>query len=207
MATNSASNKATTLFALMKTIPRELRDQIYTKCLRQTSDVLITDCEIPPLLLVCKQVRHEALPIFYSVNTFRYIMIAAAAHEQPFIWLKSLSPVARAAIKILGIHLHTAVEAKLRLTAFLERRLYECFTDAPNITLDSFTNLLDTELQEQKNVARMLHLSMQSLHRGGIFELSKLHYRAVVTGSELDPYDQDIAITLTWYRDALLNNA
>lgn len=75
-------------------MPAEIRNHIYELVLVSESPIKATEHPrdaIPPLLQVCRQVRSEALPIFYSQNTFLHVVTDAnTAHL--CLWLSSIGP-------------------------------------------------------------------------------------------------------------------
>ena len=197
-----ASTKAITLFTLMKTIPRELRDQIYTATLRQDADIPITNCPIPPLLLVCRQIYYEALPIFYSCNTFRYIMTGfATSHMSPWVlWLNSLSPLARASLKTVIIQLRTADATRDHMAALYQKGFASLLQGLSG-------NYLAREIQNQEKFMLDMQGLIKCLHRSGELGISKLYFRAVVSQPIIDELDQSMAVELTKYKDELLKSA
>ncbi|KAL1310830.1 hypothetical protein AAFC00_001067 [Neodothiora populina] len=52
-------------------MPRELRDQIYVTALKKSERISLRTMEIPGLLRVNRQVREEALPVYFAINSFR----------------------------------------------------------------------------------------------------------------------------------------
>ncbi|KAK5137783.1 hypothetical protein LTR08_007355 [Meristemomyces frigidus] len=93
---------------LLEKLPRELRDEIYLEALTSPQDIIISNkhkdqlstpgvddkcgCSLPALLSVCKQIRHEATPIFYASNTFRAIAEDGKGLVSPLKWLLAISP-------------------------------------------------------------------------------------------------------------------
>ena len=77
-------SQANALFIVMKRLPRELRDRIYSYVVGTPKDVLITttttqagisfDIPRPPILAVCQQIRREA-KLVYDNNLVYHINI------------------------------------------------------------------------------------------------------------------------------------
>ena len=123
-ATNQKA-KVGALFALLKKVPHELRDQIYAEVLKQPEGVLITTARFiprpkPALLSVCRQFRYEATPIYYAANTFHAIISEDETSKAPFVWLASLTPDERTAIKTLLIEFRLSEPVIARLEGIVE---------------------------------------------------------------------------------------
>lgn len=73
-------------------LPPELRNRIYEHAVRLEDGI----CEVseaagipePALLLTCKEVRREAIGIFYSVNTVRLMVVSYSPAMPTFIFRK-----------------------------------------------------------------------------------------------------------------------
>lgn len=72
-------------------LPAELRNDIYRLVVLQTDDIVVSTEGInePPLLKACKQIRVEALPIYYAENSFE-LQIRDCNSNAVFKWEQSV---------------------------------------------------------------------------------------------------------------------
>lgn len=89
----------------------ELRNEIYSYALGSiyqdtTISILGNDCH-PPLLRACKQIRNEALPIWYASTDFR-ARVDSANTSGPLIWLSRIHPNDQKRIKKVVIEWNTS---------------------------------------------------------------------------------------------------
>jgi hypothetical protein len=95
---NNAINSTNTL-PFMKLVP-ELRNTIYEYALRLGNNGIFQVSETnpipePPLLLTCKDIRREALPLFYSLNSMFLIIDSYSPAMPLFIYKKQLAVLAQ----------------------------------------------------------------------------------------------------------------
>ncbi|KAK4542260.1 hypothetical protein LTR36_006913 [Oleoguttula mirabilis] len=154
------------LFQQLKTIPREIRDYIYQLALSQPSDIILPTERKPALLGVCQQIREEAKPIYYAVNTFR----ATICDDQSCKGSKEKVDIqiGKFAVSVLG-----AMASNLAAVAPLEQMFMAAFT------ADLKSAVTITEL-------RLMSDAMRTVQRAGRFDLAKLTFEARDDG---DMYD------------------
>ena len=95
-------------------MPAELRDEIYAAALTTQDIVSVIDAEgykqsQPALLRTCRQIRQEALPVYYSSNSFR-VVIQDNDTLPAITWLQSLADaqhgtyIPRLQVEITSLH-------------------------------------------------------------------------------------------------------
>ncbi|KAF2165399.1 hypothetical protein M409DRAFT_24249 [Zasmidium cellare ATCC 36951] len=98
-------------------LPAEIRNQIYQLLVVQDTTIeviergsryrLSPDLKQPPLSLVCRQIRHEVLSVFYSENTFNITIVNRRFGincELVIVhWLRNLSEAHQKALGSIGI--------------------------------------------------------------------------------------------------------
>ncbi|KAK0314161.1 hypothetical protein LTR73_004774 [Friedmanniomyces endolithicus] len=93
-------------------LPPELRNAIYSYALVNPHEVLVTDhWRAPALLSTGKQVRREAVNIYFAENTFRiemFTLISGPLREAGYMpalarWFHAISTLGRAALKTVRI--------------------------------------------------------------------------------------------------------
>ncbi|KAK5137782.1 hypothetical protein LTR08_007354 [Meristemomyces frigidus] len=199
-------DKSDILFRQLKTVPREIRDLIYEFTLTEPTDIFITrggNHNIrwagqpiqtkPPLLSVCDQIRWEATPVCYAVNTFHAIISDNKTYKSPFIWISKLGDREAKAVGKLVMEFRLSGETKKQIEdAFHDfreaARLHataNALTLAPPF-LQQLTQQVQTDLQSviKVDIINSISAEMRAIHRAGRFDLSKISFEAVDAGPE-----------------------
>ncbi|KAK5113462.1 hypothetical protein LTR85_010890 [Meristemomyces frigidus] len=133
---DSDKDMADILFQQLKKVPRELRDLIYEFILTEPTDIIIPEKRLeiaivcatakfdyvtpkPALLGVCKQIRDEASPVYFAVNTFRAITTDIRSWV-PFAWIMTLPDDEKKAVRKLVVECRVSESTKTVFNAALE---------------------------------------------------------------------------------------
>lgn len=91
-------------------IPPELRNNIYTLVLTETSDIIIPESAKlapPSLLRVCRQIRHEAIKLYYAENSFR-VFVRDDARSAPLQWAEAIRRESSSIVKAVNVEYHSS---------------------------------------------------------------------------------------------------
>ena len=142
-------------------LPPELRNAIYSYVLVDPPEVLVTNHWRPPALLsMSKQVRREALKIYFAENIFRidmYALIPGPLRQTGYMsalarWFRAISTPGRDALKTVyidDIFYRTQDEAKEALL-YYATGLTEARCGAANGVLFVEARISDVELSVDK---------------------------------------------------------
>ncbi|KAK5120766.1 hypothetical protein LTR85_005832 [Meristemomyces frigidus] len=175
---------ANILFRQLRSIPRELRDLIYEYALLEPDDIIVPNKQKPALFGVCQQVRHEATPIYYAINTFRaFIFDDGQTCLIPFQWIRALEDNEAKAVTKLAIEFGISDATKKQFEAHLARFKITVTPLANNNFADpaAMTRAVDTleaGLQACFNVdvLNSINAEMRTVQRAGKFDLAKLSF-------------------------------
>lgn len=215
---------ANILFRQLKTIPRELRDQIYEYVLVAPSDIIITPAPSkttvnniaegksgyakPPLLSVCQQIREEATPIYYAINSFRAVISDDDSWEVPFTWINKLDDIEAKVVGQLVIEFALSARTRITLdTAY--KNFHEAAVQAlnpvnpPGVVMAQIQQRFRMDLEQGFNRVVFRHIisELRAVKEAGRFRVSRISFEVLVSTDTR--YKQVSAVWQTMLPEAL----
>ncbi|KAK4622158.1 hypothetical protein CLAFUW4_06875 [Fulvia fulva] len=181
---------------LLTRLPRELRDRIYIEVLVAIDDINIENLEYdelwsheefpePGLLRASRQLRYEALPVYYAHNIFRAIVFDEDS-TPPLRWLSSIGHAGRKALRQLVIQYQISPGTRHQLEQDIEFSLQGSILSALRAILGHHMQRYGRAgcVKFAQNVGRFPDLRLESvrLDTGSpdpepVFEHKKHHWR------------------------------
>ncbi|KAK5692976.1 hypothetical protein LTR97_010452 [Elasticomyces elasticus] len=75
--------------SLLLELAPELRNAIFVEVLVEVGEIWISSSNVPPLLQTCRQIRADALQLYYASNVFRVDLRRDRFDDSIVPWLKS----------------------------------------------------------------------------------------------------------------------